>query len=135
MACAGMWWSRSSESPHLRQPCPGNIQFHEIYAKACHQILNKHFYKPSTNGRAHADFNRHIAAHLLNDNQFATKENCIRLFVLLDAMTEIYLYESRGVDPRFSPQNNQTAKDASIFAEILLSASRQSPEGAVLGSV
>lgn len=86
---------------HVRQPCPGNPLFHEIYSKACNKILNEHLYKSSQNGPAYSNFNRHLAAHLLNNSQFATKENCIRLFLLVDIMSELYLYETYCDDPRF----------------------------------
>jgi hypothetical protein len=61
------------KNSHRRQPCPSNILFHDIYKKACDKILNQHFYRPSDRGSFYANFNRHVASHLLNDNQFATK--------------------------------------------------------------
>lgn len=118
----------------LRQPCPTNILFHSIYTKACDKILNEHFYKPTTSGNSHANFNRHVASHLLNDDQFATKENCLRLFILLDAMTEIYYYESREDDPRFTLSNEDISADVELLAETLLENVSETIEHKYLGT-
>lgn len=119
----------------LRQPCPTNILFHSIYTKACDKILNEHFYKPTTtSGNSYANFNRHVASHLLNDDQFATKENCIRLFILLDAMTEIYYYESREDDPRFTLSNEDISADVKLLAETLLENVSETIEHKYLGT-
>lgn len=80
---------------------PGNVLFYEIYSKAALSILTNHFYKPSDQGNAYSNFNRHLAAHLLNDSPFATKENCIRLFILLDILSLLYFYENKGLDRQF----------------------------------
>jgi len=119
-----------------RQPIPSNILFHNVYVKACDKILNNHFYKPTTKKGTipYANFNRHVASHLLNDDQFATNENCIRLFILLDAMTEIYLYESRKVDPRFSLKNDEIESDIKILSGILLNKTQKTPEQVILGT-
>jgi len=100
---------------HTRQPCPRNPLFHEVFARACDKILNEHLYKPSQHGAAHANFNRHLAAHLLYDSQFATKENCIRLFLLVDIMSELYLYETYCGDPRFNLSSNEIEKEYNIY--------------------
>lgn len=89
------------KNSHTRQPCPANILFHDVFVKTCDKILNEHFYKPTDTGNAYANFNRHVASHLLYNDISATRENCIRLFVLIDTMTEIYVYESMASDPRF----------------------------------
>ncbi|WP_419307398.1 hypothetical protein J8402_15145 [Chromohalobacter israelensis] len=86
---------------YRRQPCPGNPLFHEIYVTVADKLLTEHLFKPSGDGEAHANFNRHLAAHLLNDSQFGTKENCVRLCLLLDVMSELYIYEMYCQDPRF----------------------------------
>jgi hypothetical protein len=103
---------------HIRQPCPGNPLFHQVYTKACDKILNEHLYKPSKNGPAHANFNRHLAAHLLNQSQFATRENCVRLFLLLDIMSELYLYETFCGDPRFYLSGDDIATEYSAYQSI-----------------
>lgn len=117
-----------------RQPLPSNIQFHNIYTKACDKILNEHFYRPTEKGGAYANFNRHVASHLLSDNQFATKENCIRLYILIDTMTEIYLYESRQNDPRFILHNDDMKDDIKHFANAILDNIAQTPEQLILGT-
>lgn len=118
-----------------RQPCPHNILFHNIYTKACDKILNNHFYKPTTtSGVSYANFNRHVASHLLNNDQFGTKENCIRLFILIDAMTEIFLYESRINDPRFNLRNEDMAKDIEAFSSVIVENTNNTPEHIILGT-
>jgi hypothetical protein len=119
---------------YIRQPCPNNILFHNVFVKACDKILNEHFYKPTTVGFAYANFNRHVASHILNDDQFATKENCIRLFILIDAMTEIYLYEARQPDPRFNLGHEKTNNEIELLAELMLSNLEKSPEHTLLGT-
>lgn len=113
----------------LRQPAPTNILFHNIYAKVCDKILNEHFYRPTTSkGSSYSNFNRHVASHLLNNSQFATKENCIRLFILLDAMTEIYFYESLEIDPRFNVSDLEILEDVELYNSIILQNFKNTPE-------
>lgn len=139
-----MGYSESDEKPefedirkffknsHTRQPSPGNILFHQVYVKACDKILNEHFYRPTDKGNAYANFNRHIASHLLNDSQFATQQNCMRLFLLLDTMTEIYYYESHEPDPRFSLSKEKVTPDFELFKSVWLSNIYQTPEQILL---
>lgn len=117
-----------------RQPCPHNILFHNVYVNACDKILNNHFYKPTTSGNSWANFNRHVASHLLNDSQFGTKENCIRLFILLDAMTEIFVYESRINDPRFSIRNDEITNDINLYGTVILDNTKITPEQTMFGT-
>jgi hypothetical protein len=116
------------KNAHIRQPSPGNILFHQVYAKACDKILNEHFYRPTTSGAAYANFNRHIASHLLYDGRFATQQNCMRLFLLLDTMTEIYYYESHEPDPRFSLSKEEVTPDFELFKGVWLSNIYQTAE-------
>lgn len=118
----------------LRQPLPYNILFHNVYIKACHKILNHHFYKPTTTGNSWANFNRHVASHLINSNPFGTKQNCIRLFMLLDVMTEIYVYESRIDDPRFGIKDNQIKRDIDIYEATIIENTRMTPERLIFGT-
>ena len=120
------------KNPALRQPCPNNIQFHDVYAKACDKILNRHFYKPTMTGNSFANFNRHVASHLLIDDEFATKENCIRLFMLLDAMTEIYLYESRVSDPRIDLKDEDILEEIDLLTKVILENTEKTPEQMIL---
>jgi hypothetical protein len=120
---------------HRRQPCPGNVLFYDVYTKVCNKILNEHLYKPSQSGASYANFNRHLAAHLLYNAQFATKENCVRLFMLIDAMTEIYYYETYISDPRFSLKDEDTKEESDIYINMIIDqAINQSPEEKILGS-
>ncbi|MDO7854634.1 hypothetical protein [Hymenobacter convexus] len=87
---------------YLRQPNPGNVLFHDVYVKASQAILNKHLYLNSETGSAYANFSRHLAAHLLSNEAFATQPNCVRLFILLDALLKVHNYETKPAkDPRF----------------------------------
>ncbi|MBO3272357.1 hypothetical protein [Hymenobacter defluvii] len=104
---------------HLRQPRPHNAQFHKLHSDAAHVILNRHLFRPSQTGTGHGHFNRHQAAHLLSDVEFATQANCIRLFVLLDIMTQIYVFESRQPDPRFAPEL-ATSPELTVYCAMLL---------------
>lgn len=104
---------------YTRQPKPGNPLFYDIFYQACDRLLTNHFYKPSTEGDAYSNFNRHLAAHFLNDSTFATKENCIRLFLLLDTMTEVYIYEKYVTDERFSLEQNDIEKELTLYCLIL----------------
>lgn len=86
----------------LRQPNPGNVLFHDVYVKASQAILTKHLYLNSETGSAYANFSRHLAAHLLSNESFATQPNCVRLFILLDALLKVHIYETKPAkDPRF----------------------------------
>lgn len=103
-----------------RNPCPGNPQFHEVFSRLCDDLLNKHLYKSSKKGDAYNDFNRHSAVHLFKTPEFGTKHNCIRLFILIDFMTEIYLYEGRLQDPRFSLKPAEFDTDLVIYANVII---------------
>ena len=119
----------------MRQPCPYNVLFHNVFSKACDKIINNHFYKPTANGLAYNNFNRHVASHILNDDQFATKENCIRLFILIDAMTEIYIYEARQYDHRLDLGREDTDEEVELYVSLILDNSEQSPENKLLGNI
>ncbi|WP_121811323.1 hypothetical protein [Mucilaginibacter kameinonensis] len=120
------------KNSHVRQPSPGNILFHQVYIKACDKILNEHFYRPTDSGNSYANFNRHVASHLLNDTQFATRQNCMRLFLLLDTMTEIYYYESHEPDPRFSLSKEVVTPDFELFKGVWMSNLYQTAEHVLL---
>ncbi|HHC6610398.1 TPA: hypothetical protein ACN34C_004717 [Vibrio parahaemolyticus] len=104
---------------YRRNPCPGNPLFYHIYAKACDEILSNHFYLNSEHGVAYGSFNRHLASHMLTEEQFSSRENCIRLFVLLDTMTELYLYETGCSDPRFYLKHEEVIGDYTIYSQLI----------------
>ncbi len=96
----------------LRQPNPDNVLFHDVYVKASQAILTRHLYLNSETGSAYANFSRHLAAHLLNNEAFATQPNCIRLFILLDALLKVHLYETKPAkDPRFHVDEPMLQRD------------------------
>ncbi len=122
------------QNSHKRQPYPGNPLFYDVYIKSCNKILTDHLYKPTERGASYSNFSRHLAAHLLNNSQFATKENCIRLFLLIDLMTQIYHYETRCVDPRFGLENSDIVDDYNTFHSLITNQSiAPTPEQKFLG--
>lgn len=119
--------------PHVRQPCPGNPLFHDVFCRACDRIVNDHLYQPSQRGTAYADFNRHQASHLLRDTTFATRDNCIRLFLLLDTMAEIYLYETYCRDPRWDLTDEDARREVTLYKVLQLqTALGNTPESILL---
>ncbi|WP_016809430.1 hypothetical protein [Klebsiella oxytoca] len=108
-------------SGHFRQPCPGNPLFYDIFSKVADKIINEHLYKPSNRGDAYSNFNRHLAVHLLSDNTFATKDNCVRLFLLLDIMSELYYYETHCRDPLFYLEAKDVMPTIALYEQIIFS--------------
>ena len=54
-----------------------------------------------------------------DSSQFTTKENCIRLFLLIDTMTELYHYETYCSDPRFYLTWEQIQQEYQIYTQLL----------------
>ncbi|MGI4737468.1 MAG: hypothetical protein ACRYG7_20065 [Janthinobacterium lividum] len=105
----------------LRQPNPGNVLFHEVYVKASQGILTNHLFQSSTVGLAHANFSRHLAAHLLGNGTFATQPNCIRLFILFDALLKVYTYETKPAkDSRFDVDEPALQLDVQRYLRLLI---------------
>jgi len=48
-----------------------------------------------------------LALHLLDDVGFGTKDNVLRLFILIDLLSDLYVCETRIVDPRFAVDNEE----------------------------
>lgn len=118
---------------HVRQPCPENPLFHDVFCRACDRIINDHLYRPSQRGTAYAGFNRHQASHLLRATTFATRENCIRLFLLLDTMAEIYLYETSCPDPKWHLTDDDTRREVTIYRALQVeSVLSKTPENILL---
>lgn len=118
-------------SSYHRQPCPGNVLFYDVFSKACDKLLTEHLFKNSQDGDAYSNFNRHLAAHLLSDSQFATRENCVRLFLLLDLMSELYLYEAHcGGDPRFKLSGEDISVEFNEYLKLM--AQLHNPERVLL---
>ncbi|GAB3723499.1 hypothetical protein GCM10027594_04460 [Hymenobacter agri] len=106
---------------YLRQPNPSNVLFHDVYVRASQAILTNHLYLNSATGSAYANFSRHLAAHLLTDQTFATQSNCIRLFILLDALLTVYTYEIKPAkDPRFHVNQSVLEQDVMRYQQLLL---------------
>jgi hypothetical protein len=64
----------------------------------------------------------------LNNEEFANKENCFRLFLLIDTMTEIYINEGRQYDHRFDLGREDTDEEVKLYFDIISSNSLESPE-------
>ena len=121
---------------HVRQPCPGNALFYEVYIKACDKLLKDHLYKPSDKGSAYSNFNRHLAAHLLSNSEFATQDNCVRLFNIIDVMTEIFYYETYCNDPRFNLKRVEFSLEMENYEQLITQSSSpllKTPEQVLLG--
>ncbi|MGQ0858255.1 hypothetical protein ACT4YP_14105 [Acinetobacter baumannii] len=117
---------------YQRQPCPSNVLFHDVFSKACNKLLTEHLFKDSQGGDAYSNFNRHLAVHLLSDSQFATRENCVRLLLFLDLMSELYLYEAHcGGDPKYSLGSEDMALELNEYDKLM--AQLHSPERVLLG--
>ncbi|WP_421833907.1 hypothetical protein ACOQNJ_11440 [Acinetobacter baumannii] len=116
---------------YQRQPCPGNVLFYDVFSKACDKLLTEHLFKDSQDGDAYSNFNRHLAVHLLSDSQFATRENCVRLFLFLDLMSELYLYETYCNDPRFYLSSEEISLELNEYLKLM--AQLHSPERVLLG--
>jgi hypothetical protein len=106
---------------YLRQPNPGNVLFHDVYVEASKALLTKHLYLNSETGSAYANFSRHLAAHLLSDEAFATKPNCVRMFILLDALLKVHIYETKPAkDPRFDVDEPMLQRDVLRYQLIIV---------------
>jgi hypothetical protein len=106
---------------YLRQPNPGNVLFHEVYVKASQDILTNHLFQSSTVGLAYANFSRHLAAHLLSNGTFATQPNCVRLFILFDALLKVYTYETKPAkDPRFDVDEPTLQRDVQRYMRLMM---------------
>lgn len=116
---------------YQRQPCPGNVLFYDVFSKACDKLLTEHLFKDSQDGDAYSNFNRHLAAHLLSDSQFATRENCVRLFLFLELMSELYLYETYCSDPRFYLSDEDISLEFNEYLKLMVLL--HSPERVLLG--
>lgn len=103
---------------HQRHPCPGNPLFHQVYAMVSDKIIKEHLFKPSQQGNSHSNFNRHLASHLLNDSEFATRENVVRLCLLLDNMSVIYMYENYIQDARFWLKGEEFELEYKSYIEV-----------------
>lgn len=120
---------------HCRQPSPWNIVFHDIYCKVCYIIIDKHFFLPTTAGMAHNNFNRHIASHMLSNDFFATRANAMRLFLLMDLMTEIFIFESKDNDPRWNCTEESIRKEFDVYSNLHFKNDNDSPENKLLNSL
>lgn len=95
------------EDTATREPHPALALFFDSWVKAAVEIINANLYKHTGGGAAVDYFNRHLALHLLDDVTFGTRDNVLRLFVLLDLLSDLYLSEKKIPDPRFTATNEE----------------------------
>ena len=107
--------------------------FYDVFSKACDKLLTEHLFKDSQDRNAYSNFNRHLAAHLLTDSQFATRENCVRFFLILDLMSELYLYETYCNDPRFNLTDEDISLELNEYLQLMLQLNN--PERVLLGEI
>lgn len=103
-----------------RQPVPCMPAFFESYILAADEILKNHLYRNSTDGNAHEDFNRHLALHMLDQKKFYSHDNVMRAFLLLDLLSEIYIYEYHIHDPRWDTTKEEETPYEKAYIQALL---------------
>ena len=106
---------------HIRQPVPGIPHFFDSCHKAAIKIIEDHLFKNTTQGSSHEDFNRHLILHLLEDRPFSTSDNAQRIFLLIDLLSDVYIYEQRMDDPRFYTEEPQRIKYRNAYIAAAMS--------------
>lgn len=105
------------ESTPTRAPLLGNPAFADSYAETCGHILSEHLYKKTWEGPAFGLFNRHVALHLKEERGFATPQNLVRAFLLLDLMSELLICERWDRDPMFHVTSEEEAPLCSAYQQ------------------
>ncbi len=108
-----------------REPHPALALFFDSWTEAAVEIINTNLYKHTAGGPAVDYFNRHLALHLLDDATFGTKDNVLRLFVLIDLLSDLYICEKKIKDPRFNVKNEEIDPHVKAYEAAL--ASRGNP--------
>ena len=89
MADAARWVRETPKrNPLLTRPL-----FAESWSESCSYILEHHFYKKTQTGQSYDNFNRHLALHMMEDVPVYSPDNLMRVYLLLDALTYLYLSE------------------------------------------
>lgn len=104
-----------------REPNPALALFFDSWVQAGVEIINTNLYKHTHRGPAIDYFNRHLALHLLDDVTFGTKDNVLRLFVLIDLLSDLYLCEKKTPDPRFATKDEEIAPHVKAYKAALAS--------------
>lgn len=108
------------KSSGIRQPTPGLPLFFDTAVTSATKILEDHLFKPTTSGKAYDFFNRHLALHLLDDQPFCTADNARRAFLLLDVLSDIYVYETRS-DPRLNTNEEMRKRHREAYIQTIMS--------------
>ena len=103
--------------------------FFESYVKTADEIFKNHLYRNSTDGPAHGHFNRHLALHMLQNKNFYSHENVMRVFLLLDLLSEIYLCEKHIADPRWDTKGYEAQPHEQAYNMALMQQDSEAPEG------
>lgn len=103
-----------------RNPLLGNPVFADSWSVTCAAILKEHLFLNTTKGESFSDFNRHLALHSLGDRPFATPDNIMRAFLLVDLLTELYLCENHLPDPMFKVTPTEEKPQAKAYQEAML---------------
>lgn len=114
-----------------RNPCPTNPIFYEIFTETADQLLAENFFQHNGKGTAFESFNRHIASHMLDEPNYLTQNNCIRIFTLLDLMLEIYWYENPSHNHRFYLEGNAVLQASQPYLIAQCEAILQTPENQI----
>jgi hypothetical protein len=104
-----------------REPHPALPIFFDSWAAAATEIINTNLYRHTADGPAVDYFNRHLALHLLADVTFGTRDNVLRLFVLIDLLSDLYICEKRSKDPRFSVKEEELDPHVKAYKSALAS--------------
>jgi hypothetical protein len=70
-------------------------------------------------------FSSALALHLLDDVTFGTKDNVLRLFVLIDLLFDLYTCEKKIKDPRFDTKNEEIDQHVKAYKAAI--ASQENP--------
>jgi hypothetical protein len=105
----------------VRQHLPSLPLFFDSWLETTVRIVDTHLYRHTKTGPAIDHFNRHLALHLLEDQKFATRENIMRAFLLVDLLSDLYICEKRILDPRFSTKLEEENPHTLAYRQALAS--------------
>lgn len=116
-----------------RQPMPFLVPFFQSWLQTAESILTNHLYHDTSKGPSFNHFNRHLALHLLEDQKFATRENGIRAFLLIDVLSDLFICENRLKDPRWDTKPDEESPHIKAYNDALLSHTYRNQPERILG--
>lgn len=75
-------------------------QCHGIFSKACGNLIEKHFFKPSDAGEAHNLFKRYLAAHLLQDGNICHSCQLFKVVYVIRCHVRDLFLRIKGTRPK-----------------------------------